>query len=75
MPDECKAVVGYTSYPNERLGLHSYDEYYNATMKIWQAAQECEDSDEVMAGACRVVYPRCLMGWTYELCRQTCLGG
>lgn len=74
MAEECKAVIGFTSYPNERLGLDSAEEYYNVTMMAWRAAQQCEDADEVIAGACHVIYPRCLMGYSLELCRRTCLG-
>lgn len=74
MADECKAIIGYTSYPNERFNLSSEADYHNISSKIWQAAHECDNTDEVIAGACRIVYPRCLMGYSLELCRQSCLG-
>lgn len=74
MPDVCKAVIPYTDYPNKRFDLFIEDDYYNISMKIHEAAQECEDPDEVIAGACSIIYPRCLMGYTLEICRQSCLG-
>jgi hypothetical protein len=74
MPDECKAVIGYTSYPNEQLGLYSEDHYRNVSMRVWEAAQECREPEKVVQGACHVVYPRCLLGHTLYVCRQTCLG-
>ena len=74
MADECKAVIGYTSYPNKRFNLSTEADYYNISSLIWQAAHECDDTDEVIAGACNIVFPRCLMGYSLELCRQSCLG-
>lgn len=74
MPDECKAAIGYTSYPNDKLGLYNADDYKNVSLRIWQAAQECKDPEEVVKGACHVVYPRCLLGHSLYPCRETCLG-
>ena len=74
MPDVCKKIIGYTKYPNEHLNLFTEGDYYNITAEIWHAAEQCEDTDEVIAGACHVVYPRCLMGYAVPLCRQACMG-
>ena len=75
MPDECKRVVHYTSRSGKKLALPEYGEdSANATMAILRAARECEDPEEMVAGACLAVYPRCLLGHSLPLCRRTCVG-
>ena len=74
MPDECKAVVHYTSHSDRKLALPDGEDFGNWTMAILRAARECEDPEEMVAGACLAVFPRCLLGHPLQLCRRTCVG-
>lgn len=74
MPEECKPIIPYTSYPNEPLGLYDEAAYRNLTAEVWMAVQSCNNTEEMIWGACNVIYPRCLLGYQLFLCRQTCLG-
>lgn len=74
VPAECKSVIPYTSYPNTRLGLMDEEAYGNISQMIMEAAQNCTDPEKIMMGACHILFPRCLMGYSFYLCKQTCMG-
>ena len=74
MPDECKSVIPYTSYPNEPLGLYNESDFVNVTTAVWTAALSCNDTDAIILGGCYAIYPRCFNGVTVPLCQQSCLG-
>jgi hypothetical protein len=74
VPAECRGVIPYTSYPNERFGLYTEEDYRNLSAQIASAAEGCSDAESVRVGACQVLFPRCLMGYSLYPCRATCLG-
>jgi hypothetical protein len=74
MPDVCKAIIPYTSYPNEPLQLFDEEAYVKISTEVWAAAHSCNNTDAIIWGACNAIYPRCLLGFSLYLCRQTCLG-
>lgn len=74
VPDDCKGIIPYVSYPNELLQLYDETEYYNRTAEVWKAAQSCNNTDAIIWGACNAIYPRCLGGYPLYLCKETCLG-
>lgn len=74
MPDECKGVIPYTSYPNEPLGLANEGDYVNVTTTVWMAAESCNDTQAIILGGCYAIYPRCINGVPVPLCQRNCLG-
>ena len=44
-------------------------------MSLHMALENCTmDKDVARWGACNMMYPRCLLGWELQFCRQSCLG-
>lgn len=74
MPEQCRHVIPYTSYPNELFGLDSEDQYKNMSAMITAASADCNNTELIGWGACNMLFPRCLLGFPLYLCRETCLG-
>lgn len=68
---ECRDIVPYTSYANGSDDGQVYRERY---MSIKMAAENCSDTEEIIFGACSVLFPRCVLGDPVYLCRQACMG-
>ncbi|XP_067935633.1 low-density lipoprotein receptor-related protein 1B-like [Watersipora subatra] len=73
-PEECKDIVPYTTYPNKIFELETEEDYLNFSTTIQKALANCT-IDELTAkwGVCNMMFPRCLMGFELQLCRNTCL--
>lgn len=75
VPTECADIVPYTSYPNTLFGLNETVDYDNFARTLETALQNCTiDEFRARWGVCNIMFPRCLLGFELQLCRQTCLG-
>lgn len=74
MSHECKPYVDYASFPNPALGQMNASDYEMLAANVTAAAANCTDAEAIYWGACNIVYPKCLLGSTLQLCRQTCYG-
>ena len=74
MPDECRDLIPYTSYPNARLGLYERDDYEELIDMIRGATANCTDQEKIRWGVCNSVFPRCLKGFPLYMCRDVCEG-
>ena len=74
-PKECDDIIPYTTHSNSLYGLNSTEDYMNFSMSVKQSLHNCT-IDPFMArwAACNMIFPRCLLGWELQLCRQSCLG-
>ena len=76
VPAECSDVVPYTTYPNSLFGLNGTAEYTDFSDRIESALRNCTNVDPFWTrwGVCNIMFPRCLLGYELQLCRETCLG-
>jgi hypothetical protein len=75
VPEECADIIPYTSYPNTLFGLNNEEDYTNFTNTIKAAMSNCTMEEEwAHWGVCNIMFPRCLLGFDLQLCRNTCLG-
>lgn len=63
--------MDYASFPNPLMGSTNYSQF---EAKVKAAAESCTNPEAIYWGACNIVYPKCLLGYTLQLCRHTCLG-
>jgi hypothetical protein len=70
----CSDVIPYTSYPNTLFNLTDKEDYEEFSMMVKGAIENCTDPETLMKGACHIAFPRCLMGFSLYMCRQTCMG-
>ena len=74
-PDQCSDIIPYTSMTNKLYDLETEEDFKNFSMSLHMALENCTmDKDVARWGACNMIYPRCLMGWELQFCRQSCLG-
>ena len=73
--DQCSDIIPYTSKTNKLYDLETEEDFKNFSMSLHMALENCTmDKDVARWGACNMIYPRCLMGWELQFCRQSCLG-
>ena len=73
--EECSDIIPYTSKTNKLYDLETEEDFKNFSMSLHMALENCTmDKDVARWGACNMIYPRCLMGWELQFCRQNCLG-
>jgi len=77
VPAECADVVPYTTYPNKLFMLNGTAQYTQFSDNITAALMNCSGLDELSTrwGVCNIMFPRCLLGFELQLCRETCLSG
>ena len=74
-PEGCSDIIPYTSKTNKLYDLETEEDFKNFSMSLHMALENCTmDKDVARWGACNMMYPRCLLGWELQFCRQSCLG-
>lgn len=66
--------MDHAKYPNPILEPMNETELMMMGERLKAAADNCSNPEVVRWGACNIMYPKCLLGETLQLCRQTCLG-
>lgn len=66
--------MDYASHPNRLLGPMNESEYMMMGEELKAAADNCSNPEVIYWGACNIMYPKCLLGYTLQLCQHTCLG-
>ena len=74
MPLECAPYVEYATAPNKLFELMNETDYLEMGTMLKAAADNCSEPEKLYWGACNILYPKCLLGETLPLCRETCLG-
>ena len=74
-PDDCRDIIPYTTKTNKLYELETEEDYKNFSDAAIKALEQCTiDAYTARWGVCNMMFPRCLLGWELQFCRQSCLG-